>query len=421
MTEQASGRPFPSGDFSRFWRARAAAGLGTYVTLLALQTLVVLTLDGTAQDVGWLNSARWLPYLVLGLVVGALVDRCRRRPVMVATDLAQAALLAAIPAAWLLDVLTMPLLLVLVAAYGTASLVNGAAATSFVPRLVARDELQRAHARLDGADAVAQTAGPALGGLLVRWIGPPLAVLLDAVTHLYAALAVARLRTVEPVPAPDPDTAPDAARSVTREIREGVRWVYRTSGLAVLAGATHVWFAANAVVGAVLAPYALLTLGLDALQLALATALAGVGAVVGAVVTTAGGRRLGIGPAVITAHVVTTVGVAVMLLAGVGTTGWAATAVLGVGQAFYGFGIGFGNSHEESYRQALTPDAMQGRTITTMRSANRAVIVVVAPLGGLLADRAGDRFALGVAAAVFAVAVAVLAASPFRRTRTVEP
>ena len=88
---------FPSGDFTRFWWGETVSSVGTYVTLVALPTLVVLTLDGTAQDVGWLNSARWLPYLLLGLVVGALVDRHRRRPVMVVTDLARAALLVSIP------------------------------------------------------------------------------------------------------------------------------------------------------------------------------------------------------------------------------------------------------------------------------------------------------------------------------------
>ena len=78
---------FPSGPFLRYWRADAVSGFGTYVTLFALQTLVVLTLHGSATDIGWLNAARWLPYLVFGLVVGALVDGKRRLPLMVSTDL----------------------------------------------------------------------------------------------------------------------------------------------------------------------------------------------------------------------------------------------------------------------------------------------------------------------------------------------
>jgi MFS family permease len=402
---------FPPRGFVRFWWAEAVSSFGTYVTLLALQTLVILTLHGSAQDVGWLSSARWLPYLVLGLVVGALVDRTRRRPVMVTTDLVRAVLLIAIPAAWAAGVLSMPLLLVIVACYGTASLVNDAASMSFVPRLVPREHLQRAHSRIDGADAVAQTAGPALAGLLVKLIGAPLAVLVDAASYLFSAIAVATL-TVRERPA-DAASVPN----LRREIGQGIRWVYRDSGLATLAVATHIWFAANAVLGAVVVPFALLTVGLSPFQLGIVMALGGLGGVVGATTTTAGGRRLGTGGAIITAHAVTTAGVGSMVLAGLGTGGWAAAAVLGLGQACHGFGIGFSNSHEMSYRQALTPDELQARTNTTMRSFNRAVIVVVAPLGGLLADHAGMRTALVVAAGAFAVPTLLLAASPFRSAR----
>lgn len=84
------------------------------------------------MQVGWLNSARWLPYLILGLVVGALVDRVRRRPVMMITDVVRAGLLGLIPLAWAIDVLTFPLLLVIVLLFGTASLVNDAASMSRV-------------------------------------------------------------------------------------------------------------------------------------------------------------------------------------------------------------------------------------------------------------------------------------------------
>jgi predicted MFS family arabinose efflux permease len=399
---------FPPRGFTHFWWGEAVSSFGTYVTLLALQTLVILTLNGTAQDVGWLNSARWLPYLVVGLVVGALVDRRARRPVMVATDLARAAFLVSIPVAWAAGFLSLPLLLLVVACYGTASLINDAASMSFVPRLVPREHLQRAHARIDGADAVAQTTGPALAGLLVKLIGAPMTVLVDAATYLFSALAVATL-PVHERPAGAPKTP-----NLKREIGDGIRWVYRDSGLATLAVASHIWFTANAVLGTVVAPFALITLGLSPLQFGIVTALGGLGGFLGASTTSAGGRRLGTGGAVITAHAITTVGVGLMVLAGWGTSGWAAVAVLGMGQACHGFGIGFSNSHEMSYRQALTPDELQARTNTTMRSFNRAVIVIVAPIGGLLADHAGMRPALVIAATIFATATLLLAASPFR-------
>lgn len=401
--------------FRHFWWAEAVSGFGAAVTLLALQTLVVVTLGGGAVEVGWLNATRWLPYLVLGLVVGALVDRVRRRPVMVMTDLTRAVLLAVIPLAWVLDVLTFPLLLIVVVMFGTVSLVNDAASMSYVPRLVPTTLLQRAHARLDGADAVAQTAGPAVAGILIRIVGAPLAVLIDAISYLFSAMMLATLRDVtEPTPS---HLRKLHAKDLAAEIRDGARWVYGGSGLARLAVATHIWFAAQAVLLVVVAPYSFLQLDLSAFQLGLVYAVAGVGSLIGAMLSTTVGSRFGTGGAIICTYAVSGIGAVVMLAAGFVPGGWAAAAVLAAGQFAHGCAMGVGNSHEMSYRQVLTPDGLQARTNTTMRSLNRGVIVIVSPLAGLAAGRLGYTPALAAAATVFTVSALVLVLSPFRRAR----
>ncbi|HWH99329.1 MAG TPA: MFS transporter, partial [Propionibacteriaceae bacterium] len=395
--------------FSRFWWGEAVSGFGSAVTALALQTLVVVTLQGNAVQVGWLNSARWLPYLVLGLVIGALVDRVRRRPLMIATDVIRGALLALVPLTWALDLLTFPLLLVLVILFGTISLVNDAASQSFVPRLVPRAHLQRAHARLDGADAVAQTAGPAAAGALIRAVGAPLAVLVDALTYLFSAVMVASLRGVA-----EPTAKPPAAvsfRGLVAEIREGASWVYARSGLARLAVATHVWFAAQAVLLVVIAPYAYIQLQLTPFELGLVLGIGGIGALAGATLSTSVGNRLGTGGAIICSYSVSAVGALIMVAAGLVPRGWAAAAVLATGQLCHGWAMGLSNSHEMSYRQALTPDALQARTNTTMRSLNRAVLVVVSPIAGLLAETVGFGQALGLGVVVFAASALILALS----------
>ncbi|MDX6360970.1 MAG: hypothetical protein QOH37_4024 [Nocardioidaceae bacterium] len=408
----AGDEEFPSRSFLRYWRADAVSGFGTYITLLALQTLVVLTLHGSATEVGWLNSARWLPYLVVGVVVGALVDRRPRRPVMVATDLAQAALLAVIPLLWWLGVLSFPALLVIVLAYGTASVIHSAATMSLLPRLVPREHLQRAHARVDGADAVAMSAGPALGGLLVSALGAPVAVLADAASYLYSAVTVSRIEVSEP-----PARTGATTSSLLLEIRDGIRWIYHGSGLVTLSVYTHVWFAGNAVIGVVVAPYALRMLGLTPFQFGLVGALGGVGALLGAGITTRVGLLLGTGRTIIACHTITTVGVLVMVAAATPSSAWASLAVLGAGQGLYGLAMGMSNSHEMSFRQLMTPDELQARTNSTLRSLNRAVMVVGAPLAGILADAWGIRPTLLVAAAIFAVSAAGLAATPFRTVR----
>jgi len=291
--------------------------------------------------------------------------------------------------------------------------INGAAAMSFLPRLVPRPHLQRAHARGDGADAVAQSAGPALGGLLVSALGAPLAVLVDAATYLYSAVTLSRIDATEPRPKAGGATASD----LVIEIRDGVRWIYRGSGLTTLAISTHVWFIGNAVVIVVLAPYALNTLSLTPLQFGIVGALGGIGALLGAAVTTRVGLRLGTGRTIIACHAISTGAVLVMVAAGRASHAWAAVAVLGAGVGLYGLAIGMSNSHEMSFRQLVTPDEIQARTNTTLRSLNRAVMVIAAPLAGILGDAWGIRAAFLVAAATFALVAFGLAISSFRTVR----
>jgi MFS family permease len=403
---------FPSGSFLRYWRAEAVSGFGTYVTLFALQTLVVLTLHGSAADVGWLNAASTAPYLVFGLVVGAVVDGRRRLPLMVSTDLVQAVLLLAIPVLWWIGLLSIPSLLLVVLAYGTASVVNVAAAMSLLPRLVEQQQLQPAHARIDGADAVSMTVGPAVGGLVVAAVGAPLAVLVDSLTYVYSALTLRRLDLDEP-----PPRTGVTAKGLLREVVEGIRWAYRGSGLSTLAFYTHGWFVGHAIMGVVLAPYILGVLDLTAVQFGIIGAAGGVGAVLGATVTTWVGRRLGTGRTIVACHGVTTLGVIAMLFAGHGMGTAGTLAVLAVGQGLYGLAMGMSNSHEMSYRQLVTPDELQARTNTTLRSLNRAVIVVVAPLAGIVADAWGVRPTMVLAAVIFALVAAGLGGTSFRDVR----
>ena len=79
--------------------------------------------------------------------------------------------------------------------------------------------------------------------------------------------------------------------------------------------------------------------------------------------------------------------------------------------------MGMSTSHEMSYRQLVTPDALQARTNTTLRSLNRAVVVIIAPVAGILADAWGIQILLMAAAATFALVAVGLAATSFRNVR----
>lgn len=386
--------------------------------------LVLVTLGASATELGVVNAARWVPYLVLGLVLGAVVDRWRRRPLLITTDLVRGLLLGSVPLLWWAGVLDVPVLAGFMVVLGLASLLNDAASQSFLPRLVPRGALVRANARLDQTGAVAQASGPAIGGALTTVLGAPLAVLVDAATYLFAAFAVWRAKVPEPAFArttarADGGGARLGARHLLDDIREGMRWVYRHTMLAPLALATHGWFLCNGVVTTVLAPFALVGLGLSAFQLGLALAAAGVAGLVGALLSERAGRVWGAGPTVVVAMAVMAPAWALVALAPSGGTGATAltVATIAVGQGLYGLGMGLENANSMGYRQAVTPDRLQARTNTTIRSLNRAMLVVGAPLGGLLADHVGYRPALWLGVAGFTLVAVLLGFSRFRAAR----
>ena len=91
--------------------------------------------------------------------------------------------------------------------------------------------------------------------------------------------------------------------------------------------------------------------------------------------------------------------------------------MVGAGQFLFGLGLGTEGPVEMSYRQSVTPDGLQGRMNSTMRSLNRAAVVVGAPLGGVLADTLGYRPALWIGITGLALAAVALGLSPFRCAR----
>lgn len=399
---------------TRFLTANATSVIGSTVTTVAIGVLVVDTLHGSATQVGLVNAAQVAPYLVFGLIIGVLVDRWRRRPLLVATDLARGVLLAVVPVLAILAALRIWTLVVVLFVFGTLSVVNMAAAQSFLPRLVQRDRLAHANVRLSAGYTAAQTAGPLLGGGLVRLLTAPLAVLVDAASYLASGALLATLPVTEPAPA----TRHLTAHQLGRELLDGLRYVYRHRMLAPFALASHGWFVCAAALGAVYTPYALRSLHLGAFGYGASLAASGFGGVLGNLASTRLNRRLGAGRTVCVGQALSPLALVPLALAPVGPAGWVlATA----GQFLFGAGMGIDDPISMAYRQSITPDALQGRMNTTIRSLNRGAATLGAPVGGLLADTLGYRPVLWLLAAGLTVAALGLLISPYRTARLPGP
>jgi len=414
--------------FVRFWLASTVSDFGTYITTLALSVLILVTMNGTPLDQGLVNAARWIPYLLFGLVAGVWIDRFPRRTVLIGGDLGRGLILAGVCATAMTGALSVPALMILMFVFGTLALISDAAYQSFLPQLVPRSLLTQANARLQQSDTVAQTTGSAVAGGLVAWVTAPVALLVDAVSYFFSAAVLFTLERPS-------DQAPVRSKQrLHRKVAEGLRWVYGHSHLAPLAWSTHIWFIGSAILGAVLPTVILHDLRLGALGLGLVMGCSGIGAVLGTTLSTRLGRRWGTGNAMVASRLAQPFAIAVVALAPLAAGGertgeiygsplhwpgelWAAFVLAGFGQLLFGMAMGVEGPLEMGYQQAVTPDRLIARMSATRRSVNRGMIVIGAPLGGVIATVAGTDTALWAAAAFLLLASLVLLFSRFRNAR----
>jgi hypothetical protein len=369
-------------DFRRLFAAAAASTVGTQVSFVAVPLLAIAVLGAGPAEVGALGVLKTAAFLLVGLPAGAWLDRLRHRGVMITADLVRAALLLSIPVAWWLGALTMTQLYAVVLLSGVATLFFDVAALSYLPFLVGRDGLATANAKLQGWDAGASTAGPSLGGFIVQVASAPLALLFDAVTYLWSAAMLSRIRRREPSP------ARAAKGMLLADIREGVRFVARDPVLRPIAlvGVTTNLFLQIAIITVPLASATPLDVGLF-------FTAGGIGVLLGSVTAARLARRGGFGRTLTVVGTVTAPGGLLVPWLSSGPGRWLAMA----GWLALTYRVGVNNVLLVTLRQTVTPDRLLSRMNATMRFLMTGVLAFGAAAAGAIGQVAGVRAALWVA------------------------
>jgi Na+/melibiose symporter-like transporter len=227
------------------------------------------------------STAAWLPWLLVGLLTGALVDRWDRRTVMWRVDAVRAAVVAVLVALIVSGRVSIPLLAALAFVLGVGQTLYENATQAIVPAVVGRDpaRLARANSQLGAAQTGGkELAGPPLGGVLFT-VAPWAPFLLDAMSFGVGAALIAAIRGRFA-----PARRAEAPTRLRAEIAEGLRWVWRSRvirTLAVMAGVVNAVYGAGL---AVMVLYAQDVLGLDALGYGLLLAAVAVGVLPGSLI-----------------------------------------------------------------------------------------------------------------------------------------
>jgi MFS family permease len=396
-------------DFMKLWGAETVSQLGTQVSAIALPLVAIIVLEASAFEVALLGVIEFAPFILISLPAGVWVDRLRRKPILVTADLGRALLLGSIPVAHWLGMLTIWQLYAAGFVVGVLTVFFDVSYQSYLPSLVARTQLIEGNSKLEISRSGAQLAGPGLSGALVEVLTAPVAVLVDAISFLASAIFLFRIKAEERAPTRAERQAGPGMRA---EIVEGLRYVLGNRYLRWIAASTATFNFFSNVIFSVFLVFAVRELDIRPGVIGLIFATGSIGYLTGVLVTNRISGRFGVGPTII--------------IGGLGSTSFLLLAAapasspipfLIAAMAISSMGIPIYNITQVSFRQAITPERLQGRMNSVMRFVVWGVIPLGALLGGALASWFGLRFAIWVGAIGMSLAVLPVLLSPVRTLR----
>ena len=396
-------------DFRNLWAAETISVFGTQISQLALPLVAVITLEASAFQVALLGVIQFAPFILISLPAGVWIDRVRRKPILVTADVGRALLLASIPVAYWLDALTIWQLYGVGFFVGILTVFFDVSYQSYLPSLVKRDALVEGNSKLEISRSAAQLSGPGLAGLFVEAFKAPGAVLLDAISFFLSAVFLFRIKAEESAPT---KAERQAGPGMKEEVKEGLRWVFGNRYLRWIAASTATFNFFGNIVFAVYLVFAVRELELRPGLIGVVFAVSNIGYLVGALLANRLSRRFGVGPTII---IGASGSISLILLAAAPTSN--PIPFLIAAQAISGMGIPIYNITQVSFRQAITPERLQGRMNSVMRFIVWGVMPLGALLGGSLATWFGPRTAIWVGAIGMSLAVLPVLLSPVRTLR----
>jgi len=392
--------------FWRYWTGTTVSGVGDAITAVALPLTAVIVLHASALQVGLVAAAGYAAWALFGLPAGVLVARLPLRGTQIAMDLIRASALASIPLGAWAGVLSIGQLVAVAFTVSVANVVFDVGNSTFMPQIVAREELTKRNSLTSASYSATRMAGPALAGVLVQAFGAATTMLFDVASYLASALL---LRTL-----PRPTRLPAAAAvSVSAQIREGWQYVARHPVIRpCVADATATNFVCGALL--VLTPVFLVrTLHTSASLVGVLIGAEGAGSLAGAALTPQISAWLGSARALLFASAA--MPLALCLLA---------ASFHGPGLLLFAFGnAGFAGTVvilsilTRTHRHQVVPADLLPRVMATVRFISWGVVPLGALAAGAAATTLGPRTALWATCGAAALPAIALWTSRIRNLR----
>jgi MFS family permease len=394
-------------SFMLLWAGQSVSMLGSSVSTVVLPLVAVVSLNATGFQVGLLGFLQTLPFLVLSLFIGVVVDRVRRRPLLIAADFGRAVAVGAIPLLALVGGLNMGALYLCVLAVGVLTVIFELAYFAYTPRLLPEKLLLAGNSRLELSNHVTGFVGPGLAGAAITIVRIPFVLALDAVSYLVSAACLLIIRDAEPPPKPSNKATPG---QVLTEIGQGLRALFGSRYLRpVVLNATAYNLSAQMILTLFIL-YATRHLHIAPGWIGLIFACGALGGVAGSSVINRAVSRYRFGPTFLASMAIVRVALPLVALVG----GSMPLLVGGFAAIWFVtlFGLVASNACVMTLRQVAVPDELRGRMNAGYRALSFGGIPLGALLAGVLASMIGVHQTIVVAAILVPLSLLFVIFSP---------
>ncbi|MBT2484682.1 MULTISPECIES: MFS transporter [unclassified Microbacterium] len=396
--------PLPA-QFTRIAWSNVLIQFAEQMALIAAPLAAVVVLGVGATGTALLQVAQTLPFLLLSIPFGVLVDRYSPKRLLLASEALRTLTLAVTAVLVLTDWLTFGALLAVgfLGAIGSLGVAVGIPST--VPQLVSRDRLMDANRWLELGRSVAFVSGPVIGGAIVSLADAETTFVVATIICGAAVVLLARLDVRRPARA--------RSREAWREVADGLRYVLSHELLRPMIVTSMIFNVGWFLIQSVFVVYALRDLGMTAASVGTAIGVYGAGMVLGAVVARSLSARLSLGRMSVLGPIGGFLAAVLMVI-----TLWLPTPALALFSYFlFGLGPVLWSISTTSLRQAVTPTRMIGRVSSLLVISTYGARPIGAGLGAVIAATLGMEWCIAVAVVVFAAQLAVMLASPLPALR----
>lgn len=372
-------------DFMLLWSGQTISDVGSAVTQLAIPLAAIVLVKATTLQIGILSAMATLPFLLVSLPAGAIVDRREKHRLMMRCDIGRMLLVGSIPLVTIPGLglhLTYVHLLVVALLHGILTVFFDVSYQSYLPVVLDREELIDGNSKLGTTGSFAQFAGPSVGGALIALLGTARAITTDAFSYGLSALSLSLIRKQEPPPEPRPE-----GRKLRHEIAEGLGFVLRHRVLRKVIAATATSNFFSSISTAMSMVFLIRVLHVKPGYVGLIWSLTAVGGMIGGMTTGRLSRRFGSARLIWIAPLFLGLPVLLQPLA---QPGWG-VALYAVSYFFFSFYAVVYNVAAISFRQAVTPPELLGRMTASFRFIVWGTLPLGAALGGVLGAQLGVR------------------------------